>query len=506
MITPRRADRQHLPQRSLATLVSDFGGRLPIKTSEPVVNRRNADRDLFRGLLPRRGRPERGYGWAPVPAPLVTYRATTADIGGVFPMLSANGLAPTGALVGWDALSGGAFFCDPVGWVLNKVVTNPNIITFGKPGMGKTTTIMLILLRLMRFGVKTFVAGDVKGEYEDLCRAVGVEPFALGVGMPTRINALDLGPMGQGWDRLDREELKIRSMLVFGRWQVLLKALIGAKGVQVTASDEDVLTVVLEELTGWRRGTTHLTPIIIPQVWMALREPSPELITECRYPDRQAFLDGTRHITDAHGGMCRGSLAGLFDAHTNITVDWNAPIQSLSLQRLASLGDEATGVALACLNSWSRAMTDLRAPGDIRLIVRDEVWRQMRLGLGAVESLDADLRLSRFEGAVQWVIGHKPSDMLSVGDAGSRAVTIAKDMIALCDTKVLLGQDPKIADELDELLQLGEVQRDWVTGWARQEVGRALWVVGDRAFKVKAVQSATEKALMNTNSGLERAI
>lgn len=362
MITPRRADQQHLPQRSLATLVSDFGGRLPTKTSDPVVNRRDADRDLFRGLLPRRGRPERGYGWAPVPAPLVTYRATTADIGGVFPMLSSNGLAPTGALVGWDALSGGAFFCDPVGWVLNKVVTNPNIITFGKPGMGKTTTIMLILLRLMRFGVKTFVAGDVKGEYEDLCRAVGVEPFALGVGMPTRINALDLGPMGQGWDRLDREELKIRSMLVFGRWQVLLKALIGAKGVQVTASDEDVLTVVLEKLTGWRRGTTHLTPIIIPQVWMALREPSPELITECRYPDRQGFLDGTRHITDALGGMCRGSLAGLFDAHTNITIDWNAPIQSLSLQRLASLGDEATGVALACLNSWSRAMTDLRAP------------------------------------------------------------------------------------------------------------------------------------------------
>lgn len=130
----------------------------------------------------------------------------------------------------------------------------------------------------------------------------------------------------------------------------------------------------------------------------------------------------------------------------------------------------------------------------------------MRLGLGAVESLDADLRLSRFEGAIQWVIGHKPSDMLSVGDAGSRAVTIAKDMIVLCDTKVLLGQDPKIADELDELLQLGEVQRDWVTGWARQEVGRALWIVGDRAFKVKAVQSATEKALMNTNAGLERAI
>jgi len=495
--------KRYLTGRSLETLVGDFGGGLPTTTPAAVTNHRDANRLLLRDYLPRRGQAQPGHGWSPVPAPLVTYRATSADIGGVFPMIATNGLPPTGALVGWDALSGGAFFCDPMGWVLNKIVTNPNIITFGKPGMGKTTTIMLILLRLMRFGVKTFIPGDVKGEYEDLCRALGVEPFAVGIGMPTRINPIDLGPMGQGWDRLDREELLNRSRLIFGRWQVLLKALIGAKGVQVSAADEDVLTVVLEELTGWGRGTTHLTPIIIPQIWQAMREPSPELVTDCRYPDRQAFLDGTRHITAALGGMCRGSLSGLFDAHTNITVDWNAPIQSLSLQRLQSLGDEAVGVALACSNSWSRAMTDMRAQGDIRLIVRDEVWRQMRLGLGAVESLDADLRLSRAEGAIQWVIGHKPSDLLSVGDAGSRAVTIAKDMIALCDTKILLGQDPQVAGELDELLELGDLQRDWVTGWARQKEGRALWVVGGRTFKVQAVQSATEKTLMDTNAALK---
>lgn len=500
-MTTRRANR-FLLTRSLETLVSDFGGGLPTADVAPVIRRRDADRDLFRGYLPRRASMEPGRGWSPVAAPLATYRATTADIGGIFPMIAANGLPPTGALVGWDSLSGGAFFCDPIGWVLNKVVTNPNIISFGKPGMGKSTLIMLILLRLMRFGVKTFIPGDVKGEYEDLCRAVGQEPFALGVGMFTRINPLDLGPLGQGWEGLGREELQTRSRLVFGRWQVLLKALIGAKGVEVTAADEDVLTAVLEELTGWGRGTTHLTPIIIPEVWHALRDPSEELVKDCRYADRQAFQDGTRHITAALGNMCRGSLAGLFDAHTNITIDWNAPMQSLSLQRLQSLGDEATGVALACSNSWSRAMTDLRAQGDIRLIVRDEVWRQMRLGLGAVESLDADLRLSRAEGGIQWVIGHKPSDMLSVGDVGSRAVTIAKDMIALCDTKVLLGQDPQVADELDALLELGALQREWVTGWARQQVGRALWVVGDRAFKVQAVQSATEKTLMDTNATL----
>jgi hypothetical protein len=82
-------------------------------------------------------------------------------------------------------------------------------------------------------------------------------------------------------------------------------------------------------------------------------------------------------------------------------------------------------------------------------------------------------------------------------------VTITKDMIALCDTKILLGQDPQVAGELDELLELGDLQRDWVTGWARQKEGRALWVVGGRTFKVQAVQSATEKTLMDTNAALK---
>ena len=90
-------------------------------------------------------------------------------------------------------------------------------------------------------------------------------------------------------------------------------------------------------------------------------------------------------------------------------------------------------------------MTQVAEPGDLRIVVRDECWKQMRLGVDAVKSLDADLRLSRRDGAVQIVVAHKPSDMLSVGDAGSQAVAIAKDLLHLCATKVLLGQDDQSA-------------------------------------------------------------
>src|SRR6185503_12424293 len=105
----------------------------------------------------------------------------------------------------------------------------------GKPGTSKSTTVKAILFRLMLFGVRTLIAGDVKDEYEKLARAVGVEPFALGVGMPARINPLDLGPLGAGWDSLSDTERAERARVIFGRWLVLLKALVGAQGVPTTA-------------------------------------------------------------------------------------------------------------------------------------------------------------------------------------------------------------------------------------------------------------------------------
>ena len=95
--------------------------------------------------------------------------------------------------------------------------------------------------------------------------------------------------------------------------------------------------------------------------------------------------------------------------------------RSLSLSRLEALGDEAVGMALLCLNSWGRAMREVAAPGDLRIVVRDESWKQLRLGVDAVKSFDADLRLSRRDGDIQFALAHNPSDLVSVGDAGSQA-------------------------------------------------------------------------------------
>ncbi|MEA5051915.1 MAG: ATP-binding protein, partial [Propionicimonas sp.] len=178
----------------------------------------------------------------------------------------------------------------------------------------------------------------------------------------------------------------------------------------------------------------------------------------------------------------------------------------LSLSRLEGLGDEAIGMALLCLNSWGRAMRETAEPGDMRIVVRDESWKQLRLGVEAVKSFDADLRLSRRDGDIQFAIAHKPSDLLTAGDAGSQATAIARDLLHLADTKILLGQDAAVADELEHLLGLGPIARDIVTDWARQTPGRALWVVGELMFKCATWLSPAEATLAWTNTRLEGAL
>ena len=113
--------------------------------------------------------------------------------------------------------------------------------------------------------------------------------------------------------------------------------------------------------------------------------------------------------------------------------------------------------------------------------------------------------MSRKDGEVQWSVAHKPSDLLSAGDAGSQAATIAKDLLHLADIKILHGQDDGVAAELEQLLGLGPIARDVITGWARQQPGRALWVVGDHMYKVQTVLHTLERDLTFTNTAIESA-
>ena len=496
--------------RGVAELLDHTGGGLPRRPDSPAEP--PGEERLFTRFVGPRGYRRREAGWAAGMPALSVWRMTSEQTPVLWPLIAARGLPPTGAQLGLDLLSGGTFYCDPLGWVKDDdiPVTNPNVFVFGKPGRGKSATVKVFCLRMMEFGYRTLVLGDVKDEYEGLCHALGVEPFVIGHGLSARVNPLDLGPLGDRWADLDAVEARRRATVVFNRWLTLIRGLVGsqkagAESVPFGPSDETAVSAALRQLTRYDDGATLLREVTIPQLWHALDQPSDALVQECRYDDERAFYDGTRLLRDSLGALVKGHLQGLFDAPTSIRPDWRAPIQSLSLSRLDKSGDEAVGIALLCLNSWGQGMREIADPHDVRIVVRDETWKQMRLGLEPVRTLDANLRLSRHAGDVQVVVYHKPSDALSAGAADSQAVAIAKDLLHLADIRVLHGQDQAVGDELADLLGLNPIATSLVTGWAMGGKGRALWTVGERQFKVQTWMTPLELDLTYTNQALQTA-
>ncbi|SFE21983.1 hypothetical protein SAMN04487819_109187 [Actinopolyspora alba] len=492
------------PPRGAAQLFRDTGQTLPHIPSpaHPTPPPSRGER-INRPRAPRRGRSRAGHGWSPVAAPMTVYQATTSEIGGLFPLLAANGIPAVGARIGYDTLSGSAFYAHPVDWVLRGLTTNPNLVVFGEPGRGKSSTVVAFLLRMMLFGTKTLISGDVKGEYSPLLRALGISPIALGRGLSTRLNALDLGPIATRWDSWSAQRQRDELDALLARWVKLLVALAEAQGYAPTVTDEAVLAQVLRRLLGTTDGARRLRPVTIPDVQRELADPDEQLWRGTRFADRRQFLDTLRPITDALANLITGPLSGLFDEPTNFDMDWQAPIQSMDLSRLRGRGDQAVAVALTCLGSWSSMITDLQDDGEIRIVVRDEVWRQMRLGSKAVQAVDSDLRLSRAEQKIQILVGHKPSDFLSVGSAGSQEVAIAKDLLALCSTRILFGQSTRVADELAGDFALSTKESEVTTGWCMERTGRALWKLENSpGYKVQTVLSRVEQNAFDTNAHL----
>jgi hypothetical protein len=489
----------------VAETLARFGHQVPTRPAKSAEPAEPVDR-VNRRAAPARGRKRPGWGFSATPdARLRMYRADNANAGGLYPLLATPGTPPMGALLGTDLQSGGGFYCHPIGWVKREEmseVTNPNLWFFGEPGRGKTSGIVAICLRLMPFGVKTLIAGDLKGEYTALCNALGVEVPRPGGGSAERLNPLDLGRLGDRDTGLTGDEMTAERNNAVARWTEILKALATYAGHPPDPTDEQVLQKILRVKTGIAAGADVLCPVTIPGVHAELRRADPGLVGLMRFAGRQQFLDHLRGLTDALGKLIDGDLAGLFDGETTYELDWDAPILSVDLSRLWLRGDAAIGIALACIGSWARAAVSRRKPGDARIIVRDELWRQIGLGAGMVDAINAELRLSRDQQLISLFASHKPDDLLAVGDAGSQAVQTAGSLLALCNTFVLLGQKKYVTGHLAEQIGLSDWEQDLITGWGMNGRGNTLWKLGSTGYQISMYKTPIEEQLVDTNKQL----
>jgi hypothetical protein len=457
---------------------------------------------------PRRGWRHRDAGRAANPVPAVVFRADTSQLPGLYPFLHPGTLPPVGAYIGTDTLTRQAFTVHPAAWVRMGIAANPNLLVTGIPGSGKSANVKALLLRLAVFGIRALVAGDVKGEYTPLCRFLGAEPVRLGPGLPGRLNPLDAGPLGTDLPA-DPGRRRARLTEIHRRRMTLLEALLRVQLPRRPRTDElAALGLAVREATGELAGATTLVDPTIPMVYRLLRDPTQAMAVELRVRGGsvQRLREATVEIREAVGAMVHGHLGGLFDTtNTDATgdstgLDFAAPIQLVDISGLSCYGEDTVAMALMCVSSWAQAAID--TPGPPRLVVRDEIRRQLRAGgAGMVAKIDADLRLSRAEGTIQVLATHRLSDFEAVGATGSAAANIARELIGSCDTRVTLAQDTAPLRMTREVIGLTDAEAGLIAGWGRAHVGRALWKIG-RAGGSHPVQlhlTGTERRLFETD-------
>jgi type IV secretory pathway VirB4 component len=205
-----------------------------------------------------------------------------------------------------------------------------------------------------------------------------------------------------------------------------------------------------------------------------------------------------RPVADALGNMVRGSLSGLFDGPTTISPDFSAPIQTVDLSRISGRGDETVAMTLACVSSWAQAAVD-EPGGPVRMIVRDELWRSLRIP-ALVAKTDFDLRLSRAQGTIQVLATHRLADFEAAGDTGSAVASIAANLIASCDIRVCLRQDTAPLAMTREHIGLTDTECAHLASWTGQQAGRAIWKIGRAAsVVVQTVLTPAERQLYWTN-------
>ena len=448
---------------------------------------------------PRRGYARKFAGRAPKTPPIPVFRSSTGQFSGLYPWLYGQSMPPVGVYIGVDCLTGGAFSCHPIEWLHSGLITNPNMLITGVPGAGKSAAIKSLAMRLMAYGVKTFVLGDIKNEYAALSRALGVEPVELGPGLGARLNPLDAGPLGMNLPA-DPELLRERLEEIHRRRITLLASLVVMRlGRALTPTEEAAFSLAIKQASGEATGNRLIDPTI-PQVWALLRDPLPEMAEELRVRDGDVdeLREMIRPAVDALGNMVQGSLSGLFDGPTTVGVDFSAPIQTVDLSRIDGRGDETVAMTLACVSSWGQAAI-AEPGGPVRLVVRDELWRAMRVP-AMIRKLDSDLRLSRAQGTIQVLSTHRLADFEAVGAAGSEEVTIAKNLIASCDVRICLRQDTAPLAMTREAIGLTDTECAHIASWSGEHRGRAVWKIGRSASHVvQTVLTPLERQLYHTN-------
>ncbi len=411
---------------------------------------------------------------------LPRHRATTAHLCSAYPFAAELGLGVGGVYLGANLLTGGGGFAfDPFEAYAAGIITNPNMLIAGEPGVGKSATAKTFIHRSVGVFGRWVAIADPKGEYLPLAEALGLTVIKLHPGGVSRINPLDPGPAAAA----DESE-RVR------RRAEMLATLLGSVLRRDLSPVEDaVLGGAMQVLA--RSGVTEPTLADVAALMVA---PTTEMVpTSTSAEDLARSIEA---IPYALGKLLDRSLRGMFDGTTNVAIDWQGPGLVIDLSAVHH-DPEALTLVLIATTAWLQNL--MATPGGPRrLQVLDEAWAL----LGSERTskyLQACWKLSRSYGVANVAIVHRLSDLRSQTDDGTSAAKVSMGLLADTQTRVLFRQSTDQVVEAGAMLGLTSTEAQLLP---RLVKGRALWKVAGRSAVVAHTIGAHERAFCDTDAAM----
>lgn len=383
---------------------------------------------------------------------LVTRNMDTTSLATTFPFTTSELTANEGILYGLNEHNDSLIIFD------RFTLENANSVVFGKSGGGKSYMVKLEIMRSLMFDTEVIVI-DPENEYENLTHTLGGEYIRFRFGSATKLNPFDLALLGGDSD--DQSELSQKVLSLHGFFRVVMGKL---------TPTEDALLDRALILTYKQKGVT-------PDPSTHKKEPP---LMEDLYKTLVGMEEVlAKGLADRIEKFVRGSLVGIFDQQTNVSIR-----NQLTVFSIRDLEDELRPIAMYLILDfiWNKIRHDKRR----RLLIVDEAWYMMKYPDSAQFLYGIAKRARKYYLGLT-TITQDVEDFM--------ATEMGKAIIQNSSMQILLKQSSAAIDTIAQVFYLSEGEKHLLLA---ADVGQGLFFAGPAHAAMRVIASPEEHEVATT--------
>ncbi|MTE14977.1 hypothetical protein GLP40_19650 [Nocardia sp. CT2-14] len=415
----------------------------------------------------------------------VEYRATTAQVAGLWPWSVGAGAPLIGTPLGSHLHTGAPVCFDPMNWFMRgSFITAPSLFVLGLNGFGKSSLVRRIVLGGVAQGITPLVLADVKPDYRKLVELVGGQVIDLGYGHG-KLNPLAAGVLGSIVPRLDGlPELQTQVMQEMRARQVTLVAGLVelVRGARVRDFEETLISTGLRILYREGSGFTPDQPPILEDLLEVVVAGGDELQLDAGADNPDEYHEAIKGLRRSLRALTQGPFGAVFNGHTTTPIDTDSTAVCIDVSHIPN-GDKKlkAAVMLAC---WADGFASVEAahvladadmgPQRYFQVVMDELWQVLGLGDFMVDRVDELTRLQRGIATSLIMISHTIKDLQALGSEA--AIAKALGFLERARAKIFGALPAEEIARLDSTVPFTAAEEEMVTSWSAPQAltGEAL--------------------------------